>query len=429
MKAVTRCIIFLLFVVLLGQAAHADVVPGETIDKTNYQKIEGLVPDFIVTWVKNGDMTMKIGKLKFDNQKYWDQETLDNWQANIGRYKIDENNGIIDVKTGKPARYIKGLAFPEPNPKDPTLPVQLMWANMLNSYYLQGDTHAMGYWLSFSRRGLEKTLVLEDLSHIFDPSKSDFDYAQLSVFRQPYSMAGTGTLALYPIYPLGIGDRFAYAPELKRVRRMSHRLTGSDVYFGFDQAPDDSWAGGPKTNTDEGIYRYIGEKEALVPYLLDTPLKLKTEAKFIGCGYAETGFEIKMGSETPGWTGAPWHVTNVIWVKSKVWIIESKSKKSTYNYGPCEGWVEQKTFSHCYKRITDPSGKLWKGFYWPALPIETTDGKFKGIQNEGQVVVDMRRDHGSSFPGAYTKGGFKKIMIKDTNETLFTRGGFIKFYK
>jgi hypothetical protein len=34
---------------MISSAAYADVVPGETIDKTNWQKIQGLVPDYIVT--------------------------------------------------------------------------------------------------------------------------------------------------------------------------------------------------------------------------------------------------------------------------------------------------------------------------------------------------------------------------------------------
>jgi len=91
--------------------------------------------------------------------------------------------------------------------------------------------------------------------------------------------------------------------------------------------------------------------------------------------------------------------------------------------------VEKGSFSHCYKRLVDASGKLWKGFYWPSQAFRTPDGTFSMILNDGQVVVDIRRDHGSTYPNAYRKGGFKKIMIKDQNDKMFTRAGFIKFSK
>jgi hypothetical protein len=430
MKIMVTSLLVCFWIFLLSDAIRADVVPGETIDKTNYQKIQELVPDFIVTWVKNGDMKMKIGKLSFDQHTFWPQEVLENWQANMGRYKIDENNGIIDDKTGKPARGIKGLPFPEPDMKDPKLPMMLLWNRDFNEFFLRGDTHHMDYWLSCTRAGLEKSMVCEALTHIFDPAQTRYDFAELDVFRQPFSMAGIGTLAIFPLYPLENGERFTYAPVLGKIRRMSHRLSGSDAIFGVDAVPDDAWAGGPKTAKEEGIYRFIGERDALVPYLSETPIKARwNEKKELGAGNAETGFEAKMGFETPGWTGAPWHVTNVVWVKSRVYVFESRSKDKNYAYGPCEGWIEKGSFSQCYKRIVDPNGKLWKGWYWPAVPFESPDGTYRLIINQAEVVVDMRRDHGTCYPGPFRKGGFARFLIKNQNETLFTRGGFAKFSK
>jgi hypothetical protein len=421
---------------LISSVALADVTPGETIDKTNWQKIQGLVPDYIVTWVKNGDMTMKIGKIDYDPATFWGEDVKANWESNVSRYAIDEHNGIIDLKNGgKPAHDIKGLPFPEPNVKDPKMPVMLMWNNIFGEYYLQGNKHGLGYWLAFGRNDKtrpEKVFALEDLSYIMKPWRPTGDYAQLSVFRQPMSMAGTGTLAIYPLYPPDVnkGLRFAYSTEMRRELRLDTKLTGSDDHFGFDAAPDDSWVGGPKTAINEGVYKLVREQDALVPYVVEGPLKVSWKDKnFLGIGQAETGYTLKMGFNTPGWTGAPWHVTNIIWVKSKVWVLTSKSTDPNYKYGECEGWVEKGTFSHIYKRIVDVNGKLWKGSYYVNLPVISTDGKFKMMAIEGQVVVDMRRDHGSAYPGSYYKGGYKKIFIKNAEPTLFTAGGFKQFYK
>jgi len=419
-----------LALILFQGPVHADVEPGDVIDQSNYQKIEGLVPDYIIEWVKNGDMTMKIGKLNYDPADFWPKEVKDNWQANIGRYRIDENNGIIDVKTGKPARGIKGIPFPELDPKDPTVPQQILWNNSFQEYYVQGSMHEKQYWLSVSRRGLEKTVVLENLSISLDPAKSEYDYSQLTVFRQPFNMAGTGTLVIYSLYPPNDGVRYAYTPELRRVKRLSHRVSGSEARFGLDNSPDDSWAGGPKINFDDGIYRLVGEKVALVPVESENPRTLEwTEKGTLTMGHKGTGRRLHLGFEDKGWKGAPWHAKDLVWVKTPVWVIESKSKDRNYAYGPCEGWIQKGSLSKCYKRITDPGGKLWKGIYWPQQAVETPDGKFRLGWTFGWFVVDMRRDHGSSLVGAYWKGGYRNIFLKDANDSLFTRAGFIKYSK
>ncbi len=160
---------------LLIQPVWADVEPGETIDKSNYEKIEGLVPDFILDWVKTGDLQMKIGKLNFDAKEFFPQEVKDNWQANVGRYKINEHNGIIDAKTGELARGIKGLPFPEPDLTDSTFPVMLMWNYLFNENFQQGIIKEKLAWLSIGRRGVEKTVVLDQYYTQLDPTKSNED--------------------------------------------------------------------------------------------------------------------------------------------------------------------------------------------------------------------------------------------------------------
>lgn len=418
-------------VLLIGMAAAtalADVQPGDVIDKSNYEKIEGLVPDFLLDWVKKGDLTMKIGALTYDPKEFWSPEVLENRHSNQKRYKVDEHNGIIDTTTGKKARGIVGFPFPEPDTSDPTLATQILWNRLFMEYFLQGNVHEMQAWLSVTRGGLEKTYILENASLILDPSKSEQDYAQISVFREPFNMAGTGSLAIFPLYPPDPGIRYAYAPELRRVKRLSHRLSGSDVMFGLDQAPDDSWAGGPKTNFDESINRFIEEKDALAPYYAETPLTVPwNEAGGLDVGPKETGVVFKAGYETPGWQGAPWNYPDLIWVKTRAYVFESRSTTSSYGYGPCEGWIDKGSFVNLYKRITDPNGQLWKGAYWPTHAIGTPDGKYRMVDNFASVIVDMRRDHGSTFPYAYYPKGFKKILIQNPNESLFTRAGFVKF--
>jgi len=82
-----------------------------------------------------------------------------------------------------------------------------------------------------------------------------------------------------------------------------------------------------------------------------------------------------------------------------------------------------------YKRITDPSGKLWKGAYSPGQAVETPDGEFRLVRDCAWVQVDMRRNHGSIVTGPYRQGTFRKLFAKDVDKKLFTRAGFVKFYK
>ena len=51
--------------VLLGLAvtAFADPSPGEIIDRTNWEAIEGQVPASLLRWIKKGDWQIQIQKL------------------------------------------------------------------------------------------------------------------------------------------------------------------------------------------------------------------------------------------------------------------------------------------------------------------------------------------------------------------------------
>jgi len=52
----------------------ADVQPGDRIDRTNWQRAEGLLPPSVLNWVKKGDYVLSIGKL--DYEVAWEPEYL-----------------------------------------------------------------------------------------------------------------------------------------------------------------------------------------------------------------------------------------------------------------------------------------------------------------------------------------------------------------
>jgi len=419
----------LVFVGLMSHAVWADVVPGDVINSANYQKIEGLVPDYVLDWVKKGDLTMKIGKLNVNPKEFWPQVVKDNWQSNIGKYKISDNHTIVDAATGKPAQGIKGLPFPEPDAKDPNIPVMLMWNQKFLEYYVKGPTQYTLNWYSIGRRGLEKNFLLDSYMMQAEPD-SQYDFLELSVFKSPMSVAGVGTLAFYCLDTTKEGLRFAYTPELRKIRRMAVRMAGSDTVMGFDSAPDDFWSGGERDAMNMSNYRFIEEKDALVPYVCADPEKLvRASNGALQGGFSVSGRKLTMGYEDKNWKGAPWHLTNIIWIKSRVYVIESKDKSPNYNYGTVQGWVEKGTFVPSYKRNTDVNGKYWKGNYYCGVPMQSADGKFKIIYKFGNVMVDSRRDHGSAYCDIFREGGLCYFEYNSINKSLFTRAGFEKFAK
>jgi hypothetical protein len=428
MKRVRLLLVAIVLVGFLAHAAWADVAPGEVINASNYQKIEGLVPDYVLDWVKKGDLSMKIGTLNVNPSEYWPQVVKDNWKSNIGKYKISANNTIVDA-SGKPVRDIKGLPFPEPDPKDPKMPVMLLWNQKFLEYYVKGPTQYTLNWYCIGRRGLEKNCLLDSYMMQAEPN-SEYDFLELSVFKAPMSVAGTGTLAFYCLDTTKEGLRFVYTPDLRKIRRMAVRMAGSDTILGFDSAPDDFWSGAERDDISAADYKLIGERDALVPYVTGDPEKLvRASNGALQGGYPVSGRKLIMGYEDKNWKGAPWQLTNIIWIKTKVYVIEAKSKSPNYNYGNVQGWIEKGTFIPSYKRNTDVNGKYWKGNYYCGVPMQSTDGKFKIIYKFGNVMVDSRRDHGSAYCDIFREGGLCYFDYNSINKSIFTRAGFEKFAK
>ncbi len=85
----------------MATAASADVSPGDVIDKTNWQKVEGLLPFSVLDWVKKGEFVLNIGELNYDPTDYWTEPVLQSREANKGKYVLDEEGVIVDAADGR----------------------------------------------------------------------------------------------------------------------------------------------------------------------------------------------------------------------------------------------------------------------------------------------------------------------------------------
>ncbi|MGV8075236.1 MAG: hypothetical protein AB2L11_11850, partial [Syntrophobacteraceae bacterium] len=115
-------------ILFFGRLCFADVSPGDVIDKSNWQKVEGMLIPSLVDWIKNGDMVIKIGALKY-NPGEINTKLLGGKQAigkNIGKYALKDRR-IVDAKTGGDPGFIKGIPFPDLNPKDPDVGLKFVY--------------------------------------------------------------------------------------------------------------------------------------------------------------------------------------------------------------------------------------------------------------------------------------------------------------
>ena len=95
---------------LPGTTASADVVPGDVIDKSNWQKIEGLVPEPLLNWIKQGD-SIKIGELDYNPAEFYAPAITQSLAENVGKYALNQDDVIVGVKTGKLPEFIVGIPF------------------------------------------------------------------------------------------------------------------------------------------------------------------------------------------------------------------------------------------------------------------------------------------------------------------------------
>jgi len=99
--------------VSMTSTVTADVVPGDVIDSSNWQKAEGLLPKPVLDWVKRGEFILNIGELDVeDPTKIRSDYILEAFETNRGKYAIDEKGGVVDKKNGELVKCIVG--FPSP---------------------------------------------------------------------------------------------------------------------------------------------------------------------------------------------------------------------------------------------------------------------------------------------------------------------------
>ncbi len=347
--------------------AEIDVKPGDVIDQSNYQKIEGLVPEGIVNWLKKGEWKLRIGEFKFDFGP--DKQYIDDSAKNAGKYKIVSKGKVkwmVEAATGKVPVYVYGYPFPNVDVKnDPDGVIKMMYnaeAEMSRSGQQWNHSAAMD-WIG--EGGYERTNVLDWLKLSFwqrpdgeIPNPGGYKFMEMIPVSKPYDAKGVNTM----FYRMADGSRdklFCYIPALRRVKRMSGGGR-SDPTLGSDTCMDD--AGGWSGDNSSMTWKFLDEKICLFPVLEAyadhvQPFTQEPDGAWISDpGQPDT----QMGWMDKTWEGAPWAMLNVVWVPRRTYVVEATPLDPYYNYGKTDIYLDKETQTAEIKTVYNKAMEYWK---------------------------------------------------------------------
>jgi len=419
------CMTTVWLVLCLAPIALCDVSPGDVIDSSNWQKLEGLVPDSVLNWVKKGDFILGIGELNYDFSANHPDFALEAMQTNVGKYGLDEEGGIVDLKTGEMPEYIIGHPFPEIDPKDPGAAVKIMH-NSRYMQYIPGDIRFPFHIAWVGRGGYEREMGALGIQAAMDGwpgarERGNSDRMEklfIVLVTSPYDVQGTAVMTWRYLDGKKPDDSFGYVPAIRRVRRMSP-ANRSDSFVGSDITMDDANGYDGKITAFE--WKLLGKQEAILPFYDSNPVRVVQNEE----GEWQTtrdSKDIVYGYRKDGWQGAPWAPTNSTWVKRPVYIMEMKSKDKYYNYGTCHMWIDAETYMAIYKVIHDRSGVYWRTFVKADSGCMSKDKETKFLTIAQEMMVCDRTDHATVHEAIGPQHILNYYVQVDLNE--FSLAGF-----
>ncbi len=400
--------------------------PGDVIDTKNWQRIQDLVPESVVGYVKKGEFVLTIGEMQYDygHDKAWEETG----KTNSGKYSLGTKKEIIDNATGKFPKYIYGRPFPDLDKNDPDLGIKLMHNKSVDrgragTMYQDCSTVFVG------ENGIDR--MLYNLVYYFfywahpngeQTNPNDYKYNEIIKLTEPYDLTGTVVLTLRPLD--GSPDRSGtYVPALRRVRRTSG-TSRSDPFFGSDIVVDDSggWGGQNETMT----WKVIGEKIALIPkasWQTESPDKLVKQQNGSWKGRPTPGAQI-IGCQDKNWKGATWAPLHALWVPRKVYLIESTPLDPYYNYGKQLYYIDKESVMPVYKIVSNKAGEHWKTLMIDQFAQVFGEDKKMIIDQQGwYLTIDDKTHHATFSPvrGTFNNWDFP-LVVMDTNvnQEMFT---------
>ncbi len=410
--------------------AFADVAPGDVIDSSNWQKAEGLLPAPVLDWVKRGEFILDIGELDVeDPSKNRSDYIIEAFETNRGKYKLDENLGIVEKETGKSADFIVGFPFTVLDPEDP-LVVEKMMYNKLYGQHVNGFFKFRFQLIWVNSTGFEREVdcAWQGASMTGFPAAKKLNNPagvekySIMVVRRPYDLAGTAIMTHRFLDPTKSDNTFGYIPAIRRVRRMS-AANRSDAFIGSDECVDD--VNGYDGKVSAFDWKLVRVQEALMAFLPGVyPFVQNRYGEWVTTKDVK---RVKYGYETEGWQGAPWAPTNLEWVKRPVYVVEMNPKDKYYNYGTHYIWISPETYACPFKVVNDRAGQYWKSLYMVNTFVRSAGGEMAVVAVAGQNVIDERYKHATITQILNAENPW--TMHARLNLDDFSMAGFQKFCK
>jgi len=372
--------------------------PGDTIEKGDWKKIESLVPDKIVEWVKTGDIIqMKIAEMKYDILV--DDAFIKNSAKNAGNFKLDSTKNLVKVANGKPPEWIHGTPFPNVDiANDPDGATKYLYNRLCSLLRWNSSTQVYTVWW-VGEDGLERTLGNRTIRYCYwfrppqERTKNLKGYRFVDLYGAlfPYDVAGMAQMT----YRKSDGSEdalFCYVPAIRRVKRMSG-ANRSDAYMGSDGCIDDTAAFAGLISSMK--WRFIEERPGLLCFLDGTQDSISKMQKLPDGTFRTPSSQnrVRQGWEKEGWKGAKWAITNLVWVPRTFYVIEALPLDPFYNYGKTVYWIDKETYWGTYKQIWDRAGEYWKTNLY--LPRCFEWGNERGVTagSSCYLIIDKRTNH------------------------------------
>jgi hypothetical protein len=417
-------IVTLIFLALfLSFPVQAELNPGDTLGKENWQGAKGLMPDSILRRFADGSYQAKI--ITLPDALKWGSKFSASSEANAGKFSIDTDGSLIENATQAYPAFLYGYPFPQIDPTDPQAAAKVMY-NFSYTLMQADDADRFSNLHWSTPTALDRYVEFQGQllfygSRFSGPIPNPYKTLRRLIIAgvSPYEVVGVVTLEWVYLDPKQWNSLWTFVPALKRVRTLN-AANGSDSLFGSDLAHDDPYLFSGKVQYF--TWKLVGAQNALVPYTLPNPKLLRPAER----GYVLENAKdlVTMGWDTPGWTGKAWWPANYNLVNRPVWILEATAKDPQYGYSRQVLWLDRELYVGYYKEAYDKGGQLWRVLLNSVSVGRTENGDFSVAQPDFTLSVDEKRTHATvELP---LKQGQRLAFGAGLAEELFTLSELMK---
>jgi len=397
---------------------------GLTVTKDNAKLLENLIPDASYRRLQAGDHVFTIGM--FDPPdllaKIWDKQYVDGSKANVGKYDVDADGGIIDKTTGtRPWPMPPGLPFPDLDLSESPAKVgtKMIW-NVVSMPATCGEQDHIGARLFSGPRhgGYDRYFSPMALRQYIDFRRNPVEitrpviFQEIFFFLEPNDAFGSANLTWRWSDPKKWDSVWSYSPSTRRIRRVT-AANRSDATLGTEFVQDD---GTPSYNGKVEMmnWKYIGMRDALIPVARpygqakdDYTARITYESSHDAqskYGSAPGAFQQQYKDMTWGFMENPqqhasWWITNLLWVPVPVYIVEAEPKDPYYNFGRQVYFFERNSFVPLWKLSYNRSGEYWRtgGLIFEFVRFkDPVKGEIVCFDGTSTSIVDEQTNRGTT---------------------------------